>query len=96
MNDLVAKTIIKNKYWVVEQSGKKVATIQAVENGGFVYVHDNLRETHASVKNIKSKYNIKFAGVDKKSKAEENLVYVEKVKHILVKPILAKILNKLA
>ena len=44
MNELVAKTIIKNKYWVVEQSGKKVATIQAVENGGFVYVQNNNRE----------------------------------------------------
>ena len=61
MNDLVAKTIIKNKYWVVEQSGNQVATIQAVENGGFVYVHDDQRETYANVKNIKSKtyrYNV--------------------------------------
>jgi hypothetical protein len=75
MTELIAKPIIKNKYWVVEQSGKKIATIQAVENGGFVYVHDDLRETHVSVKNIKSKYNIQFAGVDKKSKLNENLVY---------------------
>ena len=56
MNNLVAKTIIKNKYWVVEQSGNQVATIQAVENGGFVYVYNDQRETYASVKNIKSKY----------------------------------------
>lgn len=76
MTELIAKPIIKNKYWVVEQFGKKIATIQAVENGGFVYVHDDLRETHASVKNIKSKYNIQFAGVDKKvDKSESNLVY---------------------
>lgn len=75
MTELIAKPIIKNKYWVVEQSGKKIATIQAVENGGFVYVHDNFRETHASVKNIKSKYNIQFAGVDKKSTTVNNLIY---------------------
>ena len=75
MNNLVAKTIIKNKYWVVEQSGHQIATIQAVENGGFVYVHDNQRETYASVKNIKSKYNIQFAGAEKTARDKENLVY---------------------
>jgi hypothetical protein len=71
MNDLVARTIIKNKYWVVEQSGNQIATIQAVENGGFVYVHDDRRETYSNVKNIKSKYNIRFAPNDQ-SGAKEN------------------------
>jgi len=71
MNNLVAKTIIKNKYWVVEQSGNQVATIQAVENGGFVYVYDDQRETYANVKNIKSKYNIQFAP-NNRSDAKKN------------------------
>ena len=76
MNDLVAKTIIKNKYWVVEQSGKKVATIQAVENGGFVYVHNDQRETYASVKTLGKKYDIQFTPNKNKTKTEQvNEVY---------------------
>jgi hypothetical protein len=44
MNDLIAKPVVKNKFWIVEQSGSQVATIQAIdEAGGFAYVHDNER-----------------------------------------------------
>jgi len=71
MNDLVARTIIKNKYWVVEQSGKKVATIQAVENGGFVYVQNNNREQYPSVKTLGKKYNIQFTPNSNKAKPEQ-------------------------
>jgi hypothetical protein len=29
MSELIAKPVIKNKFWVVEESGNKIATIQA-------------------------------------------------------------------
>ena len=39
---LLAKTILKNKFWIVEDStNNKVATIQAVEDGSFVFVDKN-------------------------------------------------------
>ena len=69
MSELIAKPVIKNKFWVVEDSGQKIATIQAKDDGGYAYVHDEQREYFPSVKNLKLKYNIKF-GTDKKVKKE--------------------------
>lgn len=66
--NLLAKPVVKNKYWIVEDEGKKIATIQAVEEGGVVYVHDNARETFPSIKLLTKKYNIDFVKVDKVKK----------------------------
>lgn len=75
MSELVAKPIVKNKFWVVENSGKKIATIQAKADGGFVYVHDDHREHFPSVKNLKQKYQIEFRPVGKSKKDLTNDVY---------------------
>jgi len=75
MTELIAKPVVKNKFWVVEESGNKIATIQAREDGGFVYVHDEIREYFASVKNLKQKYKIKFNLSDKKQKESAKIVY---------------------
>ena len=58
--NLLAKPIVKNKYWIVEEGGNKVATIQAIDKGGFAYVHDNEREQFTSIKMLSKKYNIQF------------------------------------
>jgi hypothetical protein len=71
----VAKPVVKNKYWIVEESGNKVATIQAIEDGGFSYVHDNHRERFASIKLISKKYNIEFAKADKQATSKVHSVY---------------------
>jgi hypothetical protein len=60
MTELKAKPVIKNKFWIVEQDGEKVATIQAIDEGGFVYVHDDQREQFPTVKLLKNKLNIVF------------------------------------
>lgn len=60
MTELVAKPVLKNKYWIVESHGAKVATIQAVDNGGFVYVNDNHREQFNTIKLLSKTYNVKF------------------------------------
>lgn len=76
MSELVAKPIVKNKLWVVEDSGKKVATILATHDGGYVYVHDNSRELFPSVKNLSKKYSIKFSNKKPSSTAtKDNKVY---------------------
>jgi len=56
---MIAKSVLKNKFWVVEDDGKKIATIQAT-NAGFVYVHNNERERFPSIKGLSKKYNITF------------------------------------
>jgi hypothetical protein len=57
---IVAKPIIKNKYWIVESEGNKIATIQAVDKGGYTYVHNEQREEFPSIKLLSKKYNIVF------------------------------------
>ena len=56
----IAKPIVKNKYWIVEEDGQKIATIQAIDEGGYAYVHNDLRERFPSIKLLSSKYNIVF------------------------------------
>lgn len=75
MSELIAKPVIKNKFWVVEDSGQKIATIQAREDGGYAYVHDEQREYFPSVKNLKQKYNIKFGKAEKIPGPKINLIY---------------------
>lgn len=75
MSELIAKPVVKNKFWVVEESGNKIATIQARDDGGYAYVHDELREYFPSVKNLKQKYNIKFGSADKIKKENVKTVY---------------------
>ncbi len=60
MTELIARPVLKNKYWIVESEGNKVATIQAVEDGGFVYVHDNERERFNTIKLLSKAHNVVF------------------------------------
>lgn len=75
MNQPIAKPVIKNKFWVVEDHGQKIATIQARDDGGVVYVNDEQREFFPSVKLLKQKYNIKFSSPIKAQKGQTNQVY---------------------
>lgn len=75
MNQPIAKPVIKNKFWVVEDHGQKIATIQARDDGGVVYVNDEQREFFPSVKLLKQKYNIKFSTPVKVQKGQTNQVY---------------------
>jgi hypothetical protein len=61
MTNLIAKSILKNKYWIVESEGSQIGTIQATEDGGVVYVRDQSREKFASIKLLSSVYNVSFS-----------------------------------
>lgn len=56
----IAKPVVKNKFWIVEEEGKKIATIQVVDEGGVAYVHDNQRELYPSIKLLSLEHNIVF------------------------------------
>jgi len=60
MNDLIAKPVLKNKFWIVESNGSKIGTIQAVENGGYVYVDSVGRKRFSTIKLLSKTYNLKF------------------------------------
>lgn len=70
MSDIIAKPVVKNKFWIVEDHGEKVGTIQAVDEGGFAYVHNNERELFPSIKLLSKKYNIEFVKAEKPKKDE--------------------------
>lgn len=57
-DQLTATPVIKNKFWVVESQGQQVGSIQARDDGGFAFVHDQQREYFPSIRAIKNKHNI--------------------------------------
>jgi hypothetical protein len=75
MTELKARPVVKNKFWIVERDGEKIATIQAVDEGGFVFVDHEQRQQYASVKSIKNKLNIVFDRPEKQKSETTNEVY---------------------
>jgi hypothetical protein len=65
MTETIAKQIVKNKFWIVEESGEKIATIQAIDEGGVAYVRNDQREVFPSIKLLSKKYNIEFVKAEK-------------------------------
>ena len=74
MVKVIAKPIVKNKFWIVEEAGEKIATIQACDEGGFVYVHDNEREMFTSIRMLSKKYNINFVKAEKLKKEKKSCI----------------------
>lgn len=54
---LLAKSIVKNKCWIVEKDGLKVGMIM-INPDGVVYQHNQTREHFASLKLLSDRYNI--------------------------------------
>lgn len=65
-----AKPIVKNKFWIVEEDGRKIGTIQAVPDG-VVFVQGQHREKFPTFKLLSKKYNI---GVDKAERKAKNKI----------------------
>ena len=81
---LLARTIVKNKCWVVESDGTKVATILANDgNSGVTLVHDGQRERFSSLKLLSARYNIII---------DKNLII--KQKHEIISKYLIRIIIK--
>ena len=58
---MIATQVVKNKFWIVEENGEKIATLQMTDNGNVVLVKKNSeREQFPSIKVLKTKYNIAF------------------------------------
>lgn len=56
---LLAKSVIKNKCWIIEDSGTQIASILASPNG-VTLVQGETREKFASLKLLSDKHNIIF------------------------------------
>jgi hypothetical protein len=72
---LLAKQIVKNKCWIVEDGGIKIGTIMTNPDG-VVYQHDEQREQFSSLKLLSDRYNILVEKtVQKKTPKESHDVY---------------------
>ena len=69
----VATPVVKNKFWIVEEEGNKVGTIQAIEGGGFTYVDNGSRAKFPSITDIKKYYNLVVKGKQTKSSNSNEL-----------------------
>lgn len=69
-----AKPVVKNKYWIVEDDGRKIATIQAAEDG-VVFVQDNHRLKYPSIKVLGTARNIRFVPGQRKQTKSVDSVY---------------------
>ena len=83
MTELIARPVLKNKFWIVEDEGTKVATIQASDDGGFVYVHDQARERFSTIKLLSKTYNITFdnSTPSKEKSSQDYEVYGYPISH---------------
>ena len=77
-NQLLAKPILKNKFWIVEDQGSnKIATIQAVEDGSYVYVEpEKERQRYPSIRLLFQDHNIKF---DKSKKNTDSVIAEQEI-----------------
>lgn len=71
---LEAKPVIKNKFWIVENQGEKVATIQAAPDG-VVLVQGTQREKFVNFKLLSAKYNIKAGKAVKNKQSIGHNIY---------------------
>lgn len=69
-----AKPVVKNKFWIVEENGRKVGTIQAVPDG-VVFVHGHQREKFPTFKLLSKKHNINVARGRQQNRENINSVY---------------------
>ena len=69
-----ARPVVKNKYWIVEKDGQKVATIQ-VANDGVVLVQGEQRSKYPSIKLLGTANNIQFVREQKKIISTPNSIY---------------------
>jgi len=84
---LLAKAIVKNKCWVVEDNGHKVGTIMTNPQG-VVYQHDKQREQFSSLKLCSDRYNIIVDKTPpKRIITESNTVYGYPCEHKPTNPL---------
>lgn len=72
---MIAKTVVKNKFWIVEEDGEKIATIQK-HNDGISYVENDQRYQFDNIDLLKNHYNLRFDRPPAKTaKPQSNEVY---------------------
>jgi hypothetical protein len=74
MSKTIAKSVLSNKYWILESNGQKIGTIQAIDAGGFSLVKDQERKRYASITALGDENNIIFDRKNSKKSNATNLI----------------------
>lgn len=69
---LLAKPVLDDKFWVVEDEGTTIATIQATDKG-VVLVSGQYRESYPSIKVLADRHQIHFDSPPKKTKTTHEI-----------------------
>lgn len=72
---IVAKTIIPNQFWILQENDQKIGNIEAGPNGFQVKIKDQIKQ-FKTIRTIKQREQINFETVvDKKPQVESNQVH---------------------
>lgn len=71
---LIARPVVKNKFWIVEQEGEKVATIQKNHNN-IVWVDNQSRKNFPNLDLLKNTYNLKFVKITPHVARPDHMAY---------------------
>ena len=74
MTEHKATPVVKNKFWIVEKDGEKIATIQNTDDG-IVWVDATHREKYPTIKMLTNKHNVEFVKptIKKKNKQQSEV-----------------------
>jgi hypothetical protein len=72
---LKAKSIVADKFWIVEENGQKVGTIQSSHLGIVFTKKDSSKERFSNIKLFSDKYNVVFES-DKPKKVPETEFFI--------------------
>jgi hypothetical protein len=75
-----AKTLIKNRFWIVEENGEKIGTLQKQENNGWIFLSKrDKREEFATEQALYDKFGVNLFNNDIKAITE--IIETEETKY---------------
>ena len=67
-----AKTLIKDKFWILEENGEKVGTLQKQDNNGWIFLsRKEKREIFHTQESLREKFGIDITNIPEEEKKEE-------------------------
>ena len=72
-----AKTLVKDKFWIVEENGQKLGTLQKKENNGWIFLSKaDKRQVYVTQESIFQKFGINI--FEENKQAQEQIKSVDK------------------
>jgi len=70
-----AKTLVKDKFWIIEENGQKLGTLQKQDNNGWIFLSKkDAREVFHTPENLRERFGIDILTIDPvaETQPEEN------------------------